>query len=67
MICDEDEDYCEFGTGFKGIDYDKKYTFVGYKCFEHNEASHYDKNDTSANPQISGGKTPGYGGPAVST
>ena len=65
MICDEDEDYCEFGTGFKGIDYDKTFAFVGHKCFEHIEASQY--NDTKAPSNGSGSKTPDYNSPTVST
>jgi len=60
MKCDEDEDYCEFGTGFKGIDYDETFAFVGHKCFEHIEASQHDKNDTTGNLHISGGNTPDH-------
>ena len=67
MKCDEDEDYCEFGTGFKGIDYDEKYAFVGHKCFEHIEASQHDKNDTTGNLHISGGNTPDHNPGIVST
>ena len=67
MICDTFEDECEFGTGFKGIDYDETFAFVGDKCFEHIEGSEFDENDNSANPQVSGGNTPGHPGSTVST
>ena len=62
MKCDEDEDYCEFGTGFKGIDYDETFAFVGDKCFEHIEGS-----EGSESPQIAGGNTPDHNPATVST
>ena len=67
MKCNVFDDKCEFGTGFKGIDYDETFAFVGNKCFEHIEASQYDKNDTSGNSHVSGGNTPDHNTGIVST
>merc|ERR1712018_328515 len=55
-------DDCEFGTGFKGIDYDETFAFVGDKCFEHIEESEFDENDNTANSQVAGGNTPSHPG-----
>jgi len=56
MKCDEDEDYCEFGTGFKGIDYDETFAFVGDKCFEHIDGSEFDEMTIQLFPRVLGPK-----------